>query len=76
MDKLQEDNKALKGLVQDLIRSDTDLKNTFNEYIKEQREEDKKKQTELEDKVDVIKSQLKQEKLEKKGFWTKLFGGN
>ncbi|MFJ5625693.1 hypothetical protein ACIQD3_24230 [Peribacillus loiseleuriae] len=41
MNKLQEDNEVLKGLVKDLISSDKDLKDTFNVYMKEQKKEKK-----------------------------------
>ncbi|MFJ7640728.1 hypothetical protein [Peribacillus sp. NPDC097225] len=71
--KLQEDNEVLKGLVKDLISSDKDLKNTFNVYMKEQKKEEIDKQTELEDKIELIESQLTSQKKEKKGFLSKIF---
>lgn len=74
MNKLQEDNEVLKGLVKDLISSDKDLKDTFNVYIKEQRKEDLNKQSELEDKLESIETKLSNQKNEKKGFLSRIFG--
>ena len=74
INKLQEDNEALKGLVKDLISSDKDLKDTFNVYIKEQKQEETKKRAELEDKLLLIETQLSSQKNEKKGFLSKIFG--
>ncbi|KOR76532.1 hypothetical protein AM232_26135 [Bacillus sp. FJAT-21352] len=74
MNKLQEDNEILKGLVKDLISSDRDLKNAFNVYMKEQKKEDIIKQTELEDKIELIEAQLSSQKNEKKGFLSRIFG--
>jgi predicted site-specific integrase-resolvase len=72
--KLQEDNEALKGLVKDLISSDKDLKDTFNVYIQEQRQEESSKRAELEDKLQSIEAQLSNQKNEKKGFLSRIFG--
>ncbi|MBT2602014.1 hypothetical protein J7E55_02915 [Bacillus sp. ISL-53] len=72
--KLQEDNEVLKGLVKDLISSDKDLKDTFNVYMKEQKKEEISKQAELEDKLELIEAQLTNQKKEKKGFLSKIFG--
>ncbi|KMY41470.1 MerR family transcriptional regulator [Peribacillus loiseleuriae] len=41
LNKLQEDNEVLKGIVKDLISSDKDLKDTFNVFMKEQKKEKK-----------------------------------
>ncbi|KOR76526.1 hypothetical protein AM233_25975 [Bacillus sp. FJAT-22058] len=74
MNKLQEDNEVLKGLVKDLISSDKDLKDAFNVYMKEQKKEEINKQAELEDKLKLIETQLTNQKKEKKGFLSKIFG--
>lgn len=71
--KLQEDNEALKGLIKDLISSDKDLKDTFNLYIQEQKQEETNKRAELEDKLQLIESQLNNQKNEKKGFLSRIF---
>ncbi|MGX2962127.1 MerR family transcriptional regulator (plasmid) [Peribacillus sp. JNUCC 23] len=73
MNKLQEDNEVLKGLVKDLISSDKDLKDTFNVYMKEQKKEEINKQAELEDKLKLIEAQLTSKKKEKKGLLSKIF---
>jgi len=72
--KLQEDNEALKGLIKDLISSDKDLKDTFNLYIQEQKQEETNKRAELEDKLQLIEAQLSNQKNEKKGFLSRIFG--
>ena len=74
INKLQEDNEVLKGLVKDLISSDKDLKNTLNVYMKEQKKEEINKQAELEGKLELIESQLTNQKKEKKGFLSRVFG--
>ena len=74
INKLQEDNEALKGLVKDLISSDKDLKDTFNVYIQEQKQEETNKRAELEDKLQLIEAQLSSQKKEKKGFLSRFFG--
>ena len=74
LNKLQEDNETLKGLVKDLISSDKDLKDTFNVYMQKQRQEEANKQAELEDKLQLIESQLNNQKSEKKGFLSRIFG--
>ena len=74
INKLQEDNEALKGLVKDLISSDKDLKDTFNVYIQEQKQEEANKRAELEDKLQLIEAQLNNQKNEKKGFLSRIFG--
>lgn len=74
LNKLQEDNEALKGLVKDLIISDKNLKDTFNVYIQEQKQEEAHKRAELEDKLQLIEAQLSSQKKEKKGFLSKFFG--
>jgi predicted site-specific integrase-resolvase len=74
INKLQEDNEALKGLVKDLISSDKDLKGTFNIYIQEQKQEEANKRAELEDKLQLIEAQLSSQKKEKKGFLSRIFG--
>jgi predicted site-specific integrase-resolvase len=74
INKLQEDNEALKGLVKDLISSDKDLKDTFNVYIQEQKQEEANKRAELEDKLHLIEAQLSSQKKEKKGFLSRIFG--
>lgn len=74
MNKLQEDNEVLKGLVKDLISSDKQLKDTFNVYMKEQKKEDIIKQAELEDKIELIEAQIRIQKNEKKGFLARIFG--
>src|SRR3954447_15475335 len=74
INKLQEDNEALKGLVKDLISSDKDLKDTFNVYIQEQKQEEANKRAELEDKLQLIEAQLSSQKKEKKGFLSRIFG--
>ena len=72
--KLQEDNEALKGLIKDLISSDRDLKDTFNLYIQKQKQEETNKRAELEDKLQLIEAQLSNQKNEKKGFLSRIFG--
>ncbi|MCM3677233.1 hypothetical protein M3699_26445 [Peribacillus simplex] len=74
INKLQEDNEILKGLVKDLISSDKDLKDTFNVYMKEQKKEEIDKQTELEAKLELIEAQLTSEKKEKRGLLSRIFG--
>ncbi|WP_028390787.1 hypothetical protein [Bacillus cihuensis] len=74
LNTLQEDNEALKGLVKDLISSDKNLKDTFNVYIQEQKQEEAHKRTELEDKLQLIEAQLSSQKKEQKGFLSKFFG--
>ncbi|MEW5593627.1 hypothetical protein ABGT24_08725 [Peribacillus frigoritolerans] len=74
INKLQEDNEVLKGLVKDLISSDKDLKDTFNVYMKEQKKEEINKQTELEAKLELMEAQLTSQKKEKKGLLSKIFG--
>ncbi|MGW6611821.1 hypothetical protein ACWF7H_29550, partial [Peribacillus butanolivorans] len=74
INKLQEDNEVLKGLVKDLISSDKDLKDTFNVYMKEQKKEEISKQAELEDKLELIEAQLTSEKKEKRGLLSRIFG--
>lgn len=51
MNKLQEDNEVLKGLVKDLT-------NPFNIYMKEQKKEEINKQAELKRKLVLIEAQL------------------
>lgn len=67
INKLQEDNEALKGLVKD-------LKDVFNVYIQEQKQEEANKRAELEDKLQLIEAQLNSQKKEKKGFLSRIFG--
>lgn len=74
INKLQEDNEVLKGLVKDLISSDKDLKDIFNVYMKEQKKEEINKQTELEAKLELMEAQLTSQKKEKKGLLSKIFG--
>jgi predicted site-specific integrase-resolvase len=74
INKLQEDNEALKGLVKDLISSDKDLKDTLNVYIQEQKQEEVNKRAELEGKLQLIEAQLSSQKKEKKGFLSRIFG--
>lgn len=74
INKLQEDNEVLKGLVKDLISSDKDLKDTFNIYMKEQKKEEINKQAELEAKLELIEAQFTSQKKEKKGFLSRVFG--
>jgi predicted site-specific integrase-resolvase len=74
MNKIQEDNEVLKGLVKDLINSDKDLKDAFNVYMKEQKKEEINKQAELKDKLELIEDQLTSQKKEKKGLFSKIFG--
>ncbi|MEK4070045.1 hypothetical protein, partial [Peribacillus sp. FSL R5-0717] len=74
INKLQEDNEVLKGLVKDLISSDKDLKDTFNVYMKEQKKEEINKQTKLEAKLELMEAQLISQKKEKKGLLSKIFG--
>lgn len=74
INKLQEDNEALKGLVQDLISSDKELKNAFNVYMEEQKQEKANKRAELEEKLQLIEAKLVPEKKEKKGFLSRIFG--
>lgn len=74
LNKLQEDNETLKGLVKDLISSDKDLKDTFNVYIQKQKQEETSKRTELENKLELIEAQLNNQKSDKKGFLSRFFG--
>lgn len=74
LNKLQEDNDALKGLVKDLISSDKDLKDTFTVYMQQQKEEESTKQAELEAKLESIEVQLTSQKKEKKGMLSRFFG--
>ncbi|MCM3569835.1 hypothetical protein [Neobacillus mesonae] len=72
MDKLEEDNKALKGLVQQFISSDKELKESFTNYMKE-RELEKEKHAELEAKLSSIETKIN-DKPEKKGLFSRIFG--
>lgn len=74
INKLQEDNEALKGLVKDLISSDKEFKNTFDVYMQKQKQEEANKRVELEDKLQLIEAQLSSQKKEKKGFLSRIFG--
>ena len=74
LNKLQEDNEALKGLVKNLISSDKDLKDTFTVYMQQQKKEESNKQAELEAKLQSFEVQLNSQKKEKKGLLSKIFG--
>lgn len=72
MDKLEQDNEALKGLVQQFVSTDKDLKDTFVTFMKE-RELEQKKHDELVAKLDQVESQLSATN-QRKGIFSKLFG--
>ncbi len=72
MDKLEQENEDLRGLVQQLVTSNSDFKETFTEYMKE-KDSERQKQIELESKVEEFESQLNESK-QSKGIFSRLFG--
>ncbi|OOR15770.1 hypothetical protein [Bacillus mycoides] len=72
MEKLEEDNAALKGLFQQFLTSDNDIKSAFAEYMKD-KDSEREKQAELVAKLERVESQLSQIN-QRKGFFSKLFG--
>lgn len=72
MDKLEQENEALRGLVQQFLTSDNDIKSAFAEYMKD-KDSEREKQAELVTKLERVESQLN-EINQRKGFFSKLFG--
>ncbi|UBM53205.1 hypothetical protein [Bacillus sp. CRB-7] len=72
MEKLEEDNAALKGLFQQFLTSDNDIKSAFAEYMKD-KDSEREKQAELVAKLERVESQLS-EINQRKGFFSKIFG--
>ena len=73
LDNLQEDNASAKGLIQDFLKQEAG--SVKKEDLEKALTEITKKTESIEDKTDLIQSQLEQKNAKKKGFWGGLFSG-